>query len=179
MPLVSVSNDQRKPLPLENYVATIHDGIPPDLYRPSFEQGSYLAFLGRISPKKRPDRAIRIARAAGISVATFPTHDHIGRHLRLLLRSSRGTNSSMSMVSVLSSATDSSLFVADLDIFAPGAFRPFAGAGGRLAFPICSKTVDITVKYFARHDSCRNWKCQPSASSGRDRSPKSFTPPCW
>ena len=38
----------------------------PDLHRPSFEQGSYLAFLGRISPEKRPDRAIRIARAAGI-----------------------------------------------------------------------------------------------------------------
>jgi len=66
MPLVSVSNDQRKPLPLANYVATIHHGIPPDLHRPSFEQGSYLAFLGRISPEKRPDRAIRIARAAGI-----------------------------------------------------------------------------------------------------------------
>ena len=66
MPLVSVSNDQRKPLSQANYVATIHHGIPPDLHRPSFEQGSYLAFLGRISPEKRPDRAIRIARAAGI-----------------------------------------------------------------------------------------------------------------
>jgi glycosyltransferase involved in cell wall biosynthesis len=66
MPLVSVSNDQRKPLPLASYVATIHHGIPPDLHRPSFEQGSYLAFLGRISPEKRPDRAIRIARATGI-----------------------------------------------------------------------------------------------------------------
>src|ERR1700686_360545 len=66
MPLVSVSNDQRKPLPLANYVATIHHGIPTDLHRPSFERGSYLAFLGRISPEKRPDRAIRIARAAGI-----------------------------------------------------------------------------------------------------------------
>jgi glycosyltransferase involved in cell wall biosynthesis len=66
MPLVSVSTDQRKPLPLANYAATIHHGIPPDLHRPSFEQGSYLAFLGRISPEKRPDRAIRIARAAGI-----------------------------------------------------------------------------------------------------------------
>jgi glycosyltransferase involved in cell wall biosynthesis len=65
MPLVSVSNDQRKPLSQANYVATIHHGIPPDLHRPSFEQGSYLAFLGRISPEKRPDRAIRIrARAA-------------------------------------------------------------------------------------------------------------------
>ena len=66
MPLVSISNDQRKPLPHANFVATIHHGIPPDLLRPSFGQGSYLAFLGRISPEKRPDRAIRIARAAGI-----------------------------------------------------------------------------------------------------------------
>ena len=53
-------------LPQANYVATIHHGIPPDLHRPSFERGNYLAFLGRISPEKRPDRAIRIARAAGI-----------------------------------------------------------------------------------------------------------------
>jgi len=66
MPLVSISNDQRKPLPHANFVATIHHGLPPDLHRPSFEQGSYLAFLGRISPEKRADRAIRIARAAGI-----------------------------------------------------------------------------------------------------------------
>ena len=66
MPLVSISNDQRKPLPQANFVATIHHGIPADLHRPSFEQGSYLAFLGRISPEKRPDRAIKMARAAGI-----------------------------------------------------------------------------------------------------------------
>ena len=66
MPLVSVSNDQRKPLPHANFVGTIYHGIPAELHRPSFEQGSYLAFLGRISPEKRPDRAIRIARAAGI-----------------------------------------------------------------------------------------------------------------
>jgi glycosyltransferase involved in cell wall biosynthesis len=66
MPLVSISNDQRKPLPQANFVATIHHGIPPDLHQPSFQEGTYLAFLGRISPEKRPDRAIRIARAAGI-----------------------------------------------------------------------------------------------------------------
>ena len=66
MPLVSISNDQRKPLLHANFVATIHHGVPASLYRPSFEQGSYVAFLGRISPEKRPDRAIRIARAAGI-----------------------------------------------------------------------------------------------------------------
>ena len=66
MPLVSISNEQRKPLPHANFVATIHHGIPADLHRASFEAGGYLAFLGRISPEKRPDRAIRIARAAGI-----------------------------------------------------------------------------------------------------------------
>jgi len=66
MPLISISNDQRKPLPNANFVATIHHGIPADLLQPSFEQARYVAFLGRISPEKRQDRAIRIARAAGI-----------------------------------------------------------------------------------------------------------------
>jgi glycosyltransferase involved in cell wall biosynthesis len=68
MPLISISNDQRKPLPHANFVATIHDGIPAALHQPSFAHGGYLAFLGRISSEKRPDRAIRIARAAGIPV---------------------------------------------------------------------------------------------------------------
>jgi len=68
MPLVSISNNQRKPLPHANFVKTIHHGIPADLHRPSFEPGSYVAFLGRISPEKRPDRAIRIARAAGMAL---------------------------------------------------------------------------------------------------------------
>jgi glycosyltransferase involved in cell wall biosynthesis len=66
MPLVSISGDQRKPLPHANFVATIYHGIPAGLHRPSFEGGKYLAFLGRISPEKRPDRAIRIARTGGI-----------------------------------------------------------------------------------------------------------------
>jgi glycosyltransferase involved in cell wall biosynthesis len=66
MPLVSISNDQRKPLPHANFVSTVQHGIPADLHRPSFEKGDYVAFLGRISPEKRPDRAIRIALAAGI-----------------------------------------------------------------------------------------------------------------
>jgi glycosyltransferase involved in cell wall biosynthesis len=66
MPLVSISHDQRRPLPHANFVSTVHHGLPPELHQPSFAQGSYLAFLGRISPEKRADRAIRIARAAGI-----------------------------------------------------------------------------------------------------------------
>jgi glycosyltransferase involved in cell wall biosynthesis len=66
MPLISISNDQRKPLPHANFVATIHHGIPAGLHRPSFAHGGYLAFLGRICSEKRPDCAIRIAHAAGI-----------------------------------------------------------------------------------------------------------------
>lgn len=67
MPLVSISDAQRKPIPHAHFVATVHHGIPLDLHRPCFEpRGGYVAFLGRISPEKRPDRAIRIARAAGI-----------------------------------------------------------------------------------------------------------------
>jgi glycosyltransferase involved in cell wall biosynthesis len=48
MPLVSISNEQRKPLPQGNFASTIYHGIPADLLQPSFEKGSYLAFLGRI-----------------------------------------------------------------------------------------------------------------------------------
>ncbi len=77
MPLVSISDDQRKPLPHANFVATIHHGIPADLHRPSFEQGSYVAFLGRISPEKRPDRAIRIARAASIPLKIAAKVDRV------------------------------------------------------------------------------------------------------
>jgi hypothetical protein len=43
-------------MPHADFVKTIHHGIPVDLHRPSFEPGSYVAFLGRISPEKRPDR---------------------------------------------------------------------------------------------------------------------------
>ena len=77
MPLVSISNHQRKPLPHANFLATIHHGIPAGLHRPSFEQGNYLAFLGRISPEKRPDRAIRIARAAGIPLKIAAKVDEV------------------------------------------------------------------------------------------------------
>jgi glycosyltransferase involved in cell wall biosynthesis len=67
MPLVSISHDQRTPLSHANFVATVHHGIPADLHRPVLApRGGYLAFLGRISPEKRPDRAIRIAGRAGI-----------------------------------------------------------------------------------------------------------------
>jgi glycosyltransferase involved in cell wall biosynthesis len=63
-PLVSISNDQRSPLPNVNWVATIHHGMPADELVPRYEPGEYLAFLGRISPEKRADRAIEVARRA-------------------------------------------------------------------------------------------------------------------
>lgn len=59
--LVSISDDQRRPLPLANWKATVHHGMPGDLYRFAPRSDGYLAFLGRISPEKRPDRAIDIA----------------------------------------------------------------------------------------------------------------------
>ena len=64
MPVVSISNDQRAPLPQANWVGTVHHGMPLDELLPHLEPGSYLAFLGRISPEKRADRAIEVARRA-------------------------------------------------------------------------------------------------------------------
>ena len=66
VPLVSVSDAQRLPLPQANFVATVQHGLPEDLLTPRPVTPGYLAFLGRISPEKRPDRAIHIARRAGI-----------------------------------------------------------------------------------------------------------------
>ncbi len=66
VPLVSISDSQRKPLAFANWRATIHHGLPLDLYRFHEGPGQYLAFLGRISPEKRPDRAIEIAMRAGL-----------------------------------------------------------------------------------------------------------------
>src|SRR5207248_5101017 len=61
---VSISDNQRRPLPDANWIATIQHGLPNDLFRPSYERGSYLAFLGRLTADKGPEDAIRIARAA-------------------------------------------------------------------------------------------------------------------
>ncbi|RQH09495.1 glycosyltransferase family 4 protein [Bradyrhizobium sp. RP6] len=62
-PFVSISDNQRRPLPGANWIATIQHGLPKDLFRPSYEAGSYLAFLGRLTAEKGPEAAIRIARA--------------------------------------------------------------------------------------------------------------------
>jgi glycosyltransferase involved in cell wall biosynthesis len=69
IPLVSISNHQRLPLSPVNWVKTVYHGLPLDLY-PFCEHPSldYVVFLGRVSPEKRPDRAIAIAWRAGVKL---------------------------------------------------------------------------------------------------------------
>lgn len=66
VPLVSISDDQRRPLPFADWAGTVYHGLPRDLLPLGHGRGGYLAFLGRISPEKRPDRAIEIAIRAGL-----------------------------------------------------------------------------------------------------------------
>ncbi len=66
LPLVSISDAQRAPLPFMNWVGTVYHGLPRELLSYSPGPGKYLAFLGRISPEKRPDIAIDVARKVGI-----------------------------------------------------------------------------------------------------------------
>jgi glycosyltransferase involved in cell wall biosynthesis len=77
VPLVSISDAQRTPLPNANFVATIHHGLPEGLLTPQPIEPGYLAFLGRICPEKRPDRAIRIAREAGIPLKIAAKVDRV------------------------------------------------------------------------------------------------------
>jgi glycosyltransferase involved in cell wall biosynthesis len=60
-PMVSISDAQRTPVPFVNWRATVHHGLPPDIYKLHPRSKGYLAFLGRISREKRPDRAVEIA----------------------------------------------------------------------------------------------------------------------
>ncbi|HEX3951256.1 MAG TPA: glycosyltransferase family 4 protein [Steroidobacteraceae bacterium] len=76
--VVSISNAQREPLPEAHYLATVHHGIPQHLLRQS-EGGEYLAFLGRISPEKAPDAAIRIAAQAGMPLKIAAKVDRADR----------------------------------------------------------------------------------------------------
>jgi glycosyltransferase involved in cell wall biosynthesis len=63
---VSISDDQRRPLPDANWIGTIHHGLPSHLFCPSYREGTYLSFLGRLTAEKGPEDAIRIARAVGM-----------------------------------------------------------------------------------------------------------------
>jgi glycosyltransferase involved in cell wall biosynthesis len=66
MPLISISDAQRRPIPSAIWLGTVYHGLPEDLFSFHETPGNYLAFLGRISPEKRVDRAIEIAKRSGM-----------------------------------------------------------------------------------------------------------------
>lgn len=79
VPLVSISQAQRRPLGWANWVGTVHHGLPLDLYPFHSAPGHYLAFLGRISPEKRLDRAIEIAIGSGMPLKIAAKVDRADR----------------------------------------------------------------------------------------------------
>lgn len=90
MPVVSISDAQRQPLPWLNWQATVYHGLPENLYTYREQPGKYLAFLGRISPEKRVDRAIEIAKRVGMPIKIAAKVDMVDQkyfedHIRFLL----------------------------------------------------------------------------------------------
>ena len=77
--LVSISNAQRVPLAQMNWVDTVYHGLPRDLLRFNPRRGNYLAFIGRISPEKRPDLAIEVALRSGIPLKIAAKVDAVDR----------------------------------------------------------------------------------------------------
>jgi glycosyltransferase involved in cell wall biosynthesis len=94
VPLVSISDDQRRPIPRANWRATVYHGLPRGLHTFRAEPGDYLAFLGRASPEKGLDRAIAIARRAGmplkVAAKIYPEErDYFHATIEPLLEQSR------------------------------------------------------------------------------------------
>ena len=119
-PFVSISDHQRLPLPDANWLGTIQHGLPVDLFRPSYEQGSYLAFLGRLTVEKGPEDAIRIARAAGLP-------------LRIAAKIPRAETAYFKKISSPISMAKSSALVGEVDETKK---QPFLANAAALLFPI-------------------------------------------
>ena len=79
VPVISISHAQRRPLPRLNWQGTVHHGLPLHLYEPSSRAGDYLVFLGRVSPEKRLDRAIEIARRCRMTLKVAAKVDNADR----------------------------------------------------------------------------------------------------
>src|SRR5437773_9797756 len=79
VPVISISNAQRQPLPWANWQATIYHGLPSEFFAFQPNQGGYLAFLGRISPEKRVDRAIEIAKRVSMPLKIAAKVDRVDR----------------------------------------------------------------------------------------------------
>src|SRR5947209_5515124 len=79
VPVISISNAQRRPLPQAHWIKTVYHGLPEKLFVPQPVKPSYFAFLGRIAPEKRVDRAIRIAEHCGIPLKIAAKVDRADR----------------------------------------------------------------------------------------------------
>ena len=79
MPVVSISDAQRAPLPWVNWLGTVYHGLPEDLYTFRETPGTYLAFLGRVSPEKGVEQAIAIAQQAGMPLKIAAKVDRADR----------------------------------------------------------------------------------------------------
>jgi glycosyltransferase involved in cell wall biosynthesis len=79
IPVISISDAQRGPLPWANWLSTVYHGLPEGLYHLQAEPGKYFAFLGRISPEKRVDRAIEIAKRVGIPLKIAAKVDRVDK----------------------------------------------------------------------------------------------------
>src|SRR5207248_102744 len=93
IPVISISDAQRQPLPQAGWVRTIHHGVPERLFMPQPARPEYLACLGRISPEKGIDRAIRIAQRCGLPLKIAAKvdkvdQDYFEEQIRPLLASS-------------------------------------------------------------------------------------------
>lgn len=79
-PVVSISDNQRRPLPMAHWIATIHHGLPPTACaNPPERDAGYLAFLGRISPEKGVERAVEIAAKSGLPLRVAAKIDNADR----------------------------------------------------------------------------------------------------
>ena len=79
LPLISISDAQREPLWWLDWLATVYHGLPSDLYSLRNDSGKYLAFIGRISPEKRADRAIEIAKRVGMPLRIAAKVDRVDK----------------------------------------------------------------------------------------------------
>ncbi|QPD02531.1 MAG: Glycosyl transferase [Candidatus Nitrospira kreftii] len=79
MPLVSISDSQRRPLPWASWAGTVYHGLPRNLYTFHPQSQGYLAFVGRTAPEKRPDHAIEIAKRAGLPLRIAAKVDRADR----------------------------------------------------------------------------------------------------
>jgi glycosyltransferase involved in cell wall biosynthesis len=79
VPVVSISDAQRRPVPQAGWVRTIHHGLPSALLSPQPAKPTYLAFMGRISPEKGADQAIHIAQRCGLSLRIAAKVDKVDR----------------------------------------------------------------------------------------------------